>query len=157
MSACFPVTVVPVIASVVLRIKVPLRAIGRGFCLGHCLLRKQFAEERKLIVFKKQEEVMNHFSKPSFIFLATIFTFFLVAGCAPKKIVLNQAMSANIAILPLGADTSMLNQDQIDLLNKNLQMMDNNLLNTLGRVGLQPNKISDESEFADSKIGRAHV
>ena len=94
---------------------------------------------------------MKHF----LIVLTAIFTVTFFAGCGggSKTVNLPEGVSRDIAVLSLGADTSSLNQDQIDLLDQTLNWMDRNIMQTLGRSGFQPTRINTENDFSGSGNG----
>jgi hypothetical protein len=82
-------------------------------------------------------------------FLTAILAVTLFSGCGggSKSVSMPAGVSGEIAVLSLGADTSMLNPDQIALLNQTLNWMDRNLLQALKKTGLQPTRVNSEEEF----------
>lgn len=89
------------------------------------------------------------------IVLTALFTVTFFSGCGggSKKVSLPQGVSADIAVLSLGADISSLNPDQIALLNQTLNWMDRNIMQTLGKSGFQPTRINAESDFTGAGSG----
>ncbi len=65
------------------------------------------------------------------VVLTAMITITSFTGCAGvKKVNLAPGVPTEITVLYLGADTTMLNQDQIDLLNENLDWMVSDLMQT---------------------------
>ena len=62
-----------------------------------------------------------------------IVSFFAGCGGAIQKVILPANVSPDIAVLSLGADTSSLNQDQIDLLQRSLGWMYRDIISSLTR------------------------
>ena len=91
------------------------------------------------------ESIMKHFR----LLLIGIFTASLLVGCGGKsnKVVLPPGISPDIAVLSLGADTSRLNEDQIELLNQSLNWMDRDIMRAMKRKGFRPTRINSENDF----------
>lgn len=87
------------------------------------------------------------------IVLTIIFAISLTTGCVSRTVNLSQGFSPEIAVLSLGTDTSMLDQDQSDLLDESRKWMDTNLVQALGRKGFRPTLINSESDFTGSDNG----
>ena len=87
------------------------------------------------------------------IILTIIFAISLITGCVSKTVNLAPEFSPVIAVLSLGTDTSMLNQDQKALFNKNKEWMDKNIIQTLGRKAFRPVLINAESDFTGADNG----
>ena len=84
-----------------------------------------------------------------------VVSFFAGCGGAPQKVILPANVSADIAVLSLGADTSSLNQDQIDLLQRSLDWMDRDIISSLARKGFNAFHIKNEDEFTGA--GNSHL
>lgn len=85
--------------------------------------------------------------KRFFILMTVVFVICLAAGCVTRTVNLTRDFSPELAVLPLGADTSMLDQEQSDSLMKVLERMDKNIIQMLGGSGFIPILINSESDF----------
>ncbi|MBU0730662.1 MAG: DUF4410 domain-containing protein [Proteobacteria bacterium] len=83
------------------------------------------------------------------LILSTLLLIGFMAGCGggTKRVALPAGASSDIAVLSLGADTTGLSDDQVDLLQRNLDWMDRNLVQTLNKKGFNSAQIQDEKAF----------
>lgn len=96
----------------------------------------------------KRRIEMKTILKP--LFFVLLLTAMTACGGATKRVNLPSGVSSELAVLPLGADTSYLNGDQVALLQENLDWMDRDLINTLNRMGFRTRRISSEDQFSSS-------
>lgn len=83
--------------------------------------------------------------------LIVIFITNLVFGCGGgSENIISKQERYNIAVLSLGTDMSTLSPDQIVLLQRTLNWMDNNIMTILKKHGFLPRRINSENNFSSA-------